>query len=77
MMNPELPYFICLDEMNLARVEYYFSDILFLMETRRLNEDNEIRNLQASYGTLIKGKDHNQFVEHFISNHKIIELNRD
>lgn len=42
MMNPEIPYFICLDEMNLARVEYYFSDILSLMETRRLNEDNEI-----------------------------------
>jgi 5-methylcytosine-specific restriction endonuclease McrBC GTP-binding regulatory subunit McrB len=41
-MNPELPYFICLDEMNLARVEYYFSDIVSLMETRRLNEDNEI-----------------------------------
>lgn len=42
MMNPELPYFICLDEMNLARVEYYFSDILSLMETRRVNDDNEI-----------------------------------
>lgn len=42
MMNPDIPYFVCLDEMNLARVEYYFSDILSLMETRRLNEDNEI-----------------------------------
>ncbi len=42
MIHPEHPYFICLDEMNLARVEYYFSDILSLMETRRLNEDNEI-----------------------------------
>ncbi|WP_207653885.1 MrcB family domain-containing protein [Clostridium sp. BSD9I1] len=30
----EHPYFVCLDEMNLARVEYYFSDILSLMETR-------------------------------------------
>ncbi|MCT4617870.1 MAG: DUF3578 domain-containing protein [Marinisporobacter sp.] len=29
------PYFVCLDEMNLARVEYYFSDILSLMETRK------------------------------------------
>lgn len=29
------PYFVCLDEMNLARVEYYFSDFLSLMETRR------------------------------------------
>ena len=42
MMNPEVPYFICLDEMNLARVEYYFSDILSIMETRRCNEEDEI-----------------------------------
>lgn len=42
MMNPEVPYFICLDEMNLARVEYYFSDILSIMETRRCNEEGEI-----------------------------------
>ncbi|HZJ76225.1 MAG TPA: AAA family ATPase [Oscillospiraceae bacterium] len=34
--NPELPYFVCLDEMNLARVEYYFSDILSIIETRKL-----------------------------------------
>lgn len=33
--NPEVPYFVCLDEMNLARVEYYFSDILSVMETRK------------------------------------------
>ncbi len=30
------PYFLCLDEMNLARVEYYFSDLLSVMETRNL-----------------------------------------
>ncbi|MEG1254407.1 AAA family ATPase [Clostridium sp.] len=42
MMHPELPYFICLDEMNLARVEYYFSDVLSIMETRRVNEDGII-----------------------------------
>ncbi|WP_195270076.1 DUF3578 domain-containing protein [Eubacterium sp. 1001713B170207_170306_E7] len=33
--NPRKPYFLCLDEMNLARVEYYFSEILSVMETRR------------------------------------------
>lgn len=33
--NPEKPYFVILDEMNLARVEYYFSDLLSIMETRR------------------------------------------
>jgi hypothetical protein len=33
--NPDLPYFVLLDEMNLARVEYYFSDILSVMESRK------------------------------------------
>ena len=28
------PYILCLDEMNLARVEYYFSDFLSIIETR-------------------------------------------
>lgn len=32
--NPEVPYLICLDEMNLARVEYYFADFLSLLEER-------------------------------------------
>lgn len=32
--NPEKNYFICLDEMNLAHVEYYFSDILSAMESK-------------------------------------------
>ncbi|MCB0369596.1 MAG: AAA family ATPase, partial [Bdellovibrionales bacterium] len=32
--NPQIPYFICLDEMNLARVEYYFADFLSLLESR-------------------------------------------
>lgn len=32
--EPDIPHFICLDEMNLARVEYYFADFLSLLETR-------------------------------------------
>lgn len=32
--NPEKHYFICLDEMNLAHVEYYFSDVLSAMESK-------------------------------------------
>lgn len=32
--NPDKPYFVLLDEMNLARVEYYFSDFLSVMESR-------------------------------------------
>lgn len=33
--NPDNPYFLLLDEMNLARVEHYFSDVLSVMESRR------------------------------------------
>lgn len=33
--NQHKPYFICLDEMNLARVEHYFSDLLSILETKR------------------------------------------
>ena len=32
--NPDKPYFVILDEMNLARVEQYFSDFLSIMESR-------------------------------------------
>ncbi len=32
--NPTIPHFICLDEMNLARVEHYFADFLSLLEQR-------------------------------------------
>ncbi|MFD0619702.1 McrB family protein [Paenibacillus sp. GCM10027629] len=37
--NQQKPYFICLDEMNLARVEHYFSDLLSILETQRWQED--------------------------------------
>ena len=38
--NPDKPYFLCLDEMNLARVEYYFSDFLSVLENRCKNVDS-------------------------------------
>ncbi len=34
--NPNGPYFVVLDEMNLARVEHYLSDFLSIIETRRM-----------------------------------------
>lgn len=36
------PYFLCLDEMNLARVEYYLSDVLSVIETRDFTSDGKI-----------------------------------
>lgn len=40
--EPGYPHFICLDEMNLARVEYYFSDFLSIMESREWGGDGRI-----------------------------------
>ena len=35
------PYFLCFDEMNLARVEHYMSDILSVIETRDFDENKK------------------------------------
>ena len=45
--NREYPYFLCLDEMNLSRVEYYLSDFLSLIETRT-NVNGEIKTYKLT-----------------------------
>lgn len=40
--KPNKPVFLCLDEMNLARVEYYLSDFLSVLETREKQDDGTI-----------------------------------
>ncbi|WP_201595083.1 McrB family protein [Psychrobacter fulvigenes] len=49
--NPHVPYLICLDEMNLARVEYYFADFLSLLEER--DEQPEIQLFSSSEGEVL------------------------
>lgn len=44
--NKNKPYLICLDEMNLARVEYYLSDYLSIIESRqKIDQDIITDNL--------------------------------
>ena len=40
--EPDKPVFLCLDEMNLARVEYYLSDFLSVIESRERGDDGKI-----------------------------------
>ena len=40
--NPEVPYFLCLDEMNLAPVEQYFAEYLSVVESRKADRDGVI-----------------------------------
>lgn len=35
IQNPNVPFFFCLDEMNLAPVEQYFAEFLSVLETRK------------------------------------------
>ncbi|MGZ7136390.1 MAG: McrB family protein, partial [Methanobacterium sp.] len=39
--NPEYPFFVILDEMNLSKVEHYFSDVLSCLESR-VSKNGEI-----------------------------------
>lgn len=38
----EVPYFLCLDEMNLAPVEQYFAEYLSVIESRKADENGNI-----------------------------------
>ena len=40
--NPNVPYFLCLDEMNLAPVEQYFAEYLSVVESRKADENGVI-----------------------------------
>ena len=51
MMYPNVPFFVCLDEMNLAPVEQYLAELLSVLETRKLTADKRIRT-----GVLVDGK---------------------
>ena len=62
--TPDVITFIVLDEMNLSRIEYYFSDFLSLMENEEDKREFKLLNVQLknikhgqnlSYKQLIKG----------------------
>ena len=54
-LNPDIFTFILLDEMNLSRIEYYFSDFLSLME----NEEHmrEIKLINIKLSRKVEGQD--------------------
>lgn len=52
--DPNRPYILCLDEMNLARVEYYLSDFLSVIETREVRDGKVVSDPLVTlekYGT--------------------------
>lgn len=81
-----VPYWLCLDEMNLAPVEQYFADYLAIIETRYWQEGQyhcdallkpsvfkqlgELTRLRAQLN--LTGREHDQLWEHFL--HKGISI---
>lgn len=57
-MFPDVPFFVCLDEMNLAPVEQYFAEILSVLETRKhpKNEAGEVDMSLIKTGVIIESE---------------------
>ena len=59
-LNDIRPFWLCLDEMNLAPVEQYFSDYLSILETRCWNDPDKLNGSDRDYiyecDPLIKGE---------------------
>lgn len=45
-LNPTIPTFIVLDELNLSRIEYYFSDFLSIMEAEEHKREIKLLNIK-------------------------------
>jgi hypothetical protein len=53
MQHPDTPFFLCLDEMNLAPVEQYFAEYLSVLESRRINSMGTIKTDMLVSSSLI------------------------
>ena len=63
-MFPKVPFFVCLDEMNLAPVEHYFAEMLSIMETRKHPKKegtNEVDKEVVKTGTIVDAQHFREF----------------
>ena len=58
-LNPDVPFFVCMDEMNLAPVEHYFAEILSIIETRKHPKKKDTDEVDMSLiktGAIVESK---------------------
>lgn len=58
MLYPDVPFFVCLDEMNLAPVEQYFAEFLSVLESRTKLEDGHIVSEPLVKAEIFANKDY-------------------
>lgn len=59
--EPDVPYFLCLDEMNLAPVEQYFAEYLSVIESRKLTTDPVSGQTIITTDPIIKPEDTQEY----------------
>lgn len=52
--HTDVPFFLCLDEMNLAPVEHYFAEYLSIIETRQVKNDELVTDFIVSKASFEK-----------------------
>ena len=58
MLYPDVPFFVCLDEMNLAPVEQYFAEFLSVLESRTKLADGHIVSEPLIKAEIFANKDY-------------------
>lgn len=71
MMFPNVPFFVCLDEMNLAPVEQYFAEFLSVLETRK--KDDAMGVIQS--GVLVDAKHFKEYKYTDAEGNKHVRMN--
>lgn len=56
IQHPNVPFFVCLDEMNLAPVEQYFAEYLSVLETRKRIQNEQTGEYEIVSAELITQK---------------------
>ncbi len=59
--DPNKPYFFILDEMNLARVEHYFSDFLSVIESRKRTKESIVTRPMLREESIASATNRDQF----------------
>lgn len=82
MLNDDIPFFVCLDEMNLAPVEQYFAEFLSVLESRK-KEGEEITSEALIDASVFKKNEATLFADLFdkevkkTSPYGVVELTED
>lgn len=65
--NQKVPFFVCLDEMNLAPVEEYFAEFLSVIESRKRTNDGRIVTDSIVSASVFNAKDYADDFNIFLS----------